>query len=181
MAKDNKWFQSNATSGVFKGTREVAVVPGPTGEFLPLAGGIMGGNIDMDGNAVLFSTGDQIQVNGSGALQLDSDKGVILAVGATAQMSVSTTEVILTNADSEEITIKPATAGGGGRAYIIATDEGTAFIGTLAWPGTQASSRTWTFPDNTGTIALLSDIPVDNAGLYSNRCNCFHYRHSHFW
>lgn len=165
MAKNNKWFQSNATSGVFKGTREVAVVAGPTGEFLPLAGGAMSGNIDMNGNAVLFSTGDQIQVNGSGALQLDSDKGVILAVGATAQMSVSTTGVIYTNADSEEITIKPATAGGG-RAFIIATDEGTAFSGTIAWPGIQASSRTWTFPDNTGTIALLSDIPVDNAGLY---------------
>jgi hypothetical protein len=165
MAKNNKWFQSNATSGVFKGTREVAVVAGPTGEFLPLAGGTMSGNIDMNGNAVLFSTGDQIQVNGSGALQLNSDKGIILAVGATAQMAVTTNDIIYTNADSEEITIKPAAAGGG-RAFIIATDEGTAFSGTIAWPGIQASSRTWTFPDNTGTIALLSDIPVDNAGLY---------------
>ena len=29
------------------------------GDYLPLAGGTMSGDIDMDGNAIIFSTGDQ--------------------------------------------------------------------------------------------------------------------------
>jgi len=122
------------------------------GDYLPLAGGTMSGDIDMDGNAIIFSTGDQIQVDGSGALELSSDKGVICRSGATASMLISGTQFAYINTDSEEIIFNPATPSGLARIY--ATDDGTAFIGSIAWPLIMTGSQQWNLPDETGIVLV---------------------------
>ena len=137
------------------GAGEVSWLPGGGGgSFLPLAGGTMSGDIDMDGNAIIFSSGDQIQVGGSGELDLISDKGVQLQVGGIAnlELSIVTNRLTYTNSNSEIIQFEPATPAG--LARIIATDDGTAFIGSIAWPLTMTGSKQWNLPDETGTILV---------------------------
>jgi len=126
------------------------------GDYLPLAGGTMAGDIDMDGNAIHISTGDKIQVEGGGAIEISSDKGVICTAGATANHFVNSSTFKYTNADGEFISLSPANVGG--IARIGATDEGTAFSGSIAWPVSLSAATQWNLPDASGTIALTSDL-----------------------
>jgi hypothetical protein len=130
------------------------------GAYLPLAGGTMAGDIDMAGNAIHISTGDKIQVDGSGAILIDSDKGVICTAGATAKHYLNSSNFEYTNGDGEFISLSPANVGG--IARIQATDEGTAFTGSIGWPVSLSAATQWNLPDATGTIALTSDI----TGIY---------------
>ena len=130
-----------------------------TGGYLPLSGGTMTGAIDMDGSAVIFSTGDQIQVGGSGNLVVTSDKGINLKVGATAQTVVSTGTLTYFNSDGKVVTLDPPTAGS--PIFRLSADDFlTAFGGSIAFPSTYTASRQWDMPDASGTVALTSDIPT---------------------
>jgi hypothetical protein len=122
------------------------------GDYLPLAGGTMSGDIDMDGNAIHISTGDKIQVDGSGAIEISSDKGVICKVGATTAWQVAGINSSYTNRDGNSMVFAPPLIGG--IARLSADDDGTAFGGSIAWPMIMAANRQWNLPDESGTMVV---------------------------
>lgn len=141
----------------YNGTSWVSLAGGSA--FLPLAGGTMSGDIDMDGNAIHISTGDKIQVDGNGAIEISSDKGVICRAGATAGTLINTQAFEYTNGNSEKIILNPANIGG--IARITASDDGTVFAGSIGWPLSLSAATQWNLPDASGTIALQ-----DSSGIY---------------
>ena len=158
FAQSGNGIFSGSFSGSFDGISD----------YLPLSGGVMGGNINMDGNAVVFSTGDGIQTDGSGAINVQSDKGIFLKVGSTSYAQVRLDAFEYTSDEGFGVTLFPSTAGGGGAPFRLAADDyATAFGGNIAFPSTFTAARQWNLPDATGTIALLNSSYYSATGSFS--------------
>jgi hypothetical protein len=144
---DRSWKMPDAT-----GT--VALVSGnPTGDFLPLAGGTMSGNIAMGLNQLQF-VGDNIY-NDSGSLIIEGNTAGIYFVdetGASMEFSAGFGLDIIgagnlwLDTTTSDVTLKFQGA------------NGTVFNGTLGASLALTADRTWRLPDASGTIALTSDI-----------------------
>jgi hypothetical protein len=127
-----------------EGTEPPASSGGP---YLPLSGGTMSGGINMDGNAIIFSTADQIQVDLTGALEIASDKGVVMNLGPTAIFTVATNKLLM-ESENSGVSLFDTDA-----AKIGMTSAGSAFQGDLHFSGISAN-RAWALPDATGTLTL---------------------------
>ncbi len=114
-------------------------------------------NIDMNGNAIVFSVGDSIQTDGSGAINVQSDKGVLLKVGSTAFAQFDLSNIRYTNSGGNYVNISPSSSGDP-LFRISADDFTTGFSGTIAFSTAYTASRQWTFPDATGIVALTGDL-----------------------
>jgi len=140
---DRSWGMPDAT-----GT--VALVSGnPTGDFLPLAGGTMSGNIAMGLNQLQF-VGDNIY-NDSGSLIIEGNTaGVVLIDDTGDEMEFSGGIGLMTSGFWLDSTTSD-------RMFEFIQANGTIFGGRLG-SSVLMADRTWRLPDASGTIALTSDI-----------------------
>ena len=131
-------------------TGTVALVSGnPTGDFLPLAGGTMSGNIAMGLNQLQF-VGDNIY-NDSGSLIIEGNTaGVVLIDDTGDEMEFSGGIGLMTSGFWLDSTTSD-------RMFEFIQANGTIFGGRLG-SSVLMADRTWRLPDASGTIALTSDI-----------------------
>lgn len=131
-------------------------------KYLPLAGGIMTGNIDMQNKSLIFNDGTTALKGIGGSLMSITDggdwsfdhNGDVVFNNASNQdsikLSMATQQILINDTSSEYISI-----GRGPVTWGMLYDDGNN-KGILQWP-TLTSGRTWVLPDASGTIALTKD------------------------
>lgn len=173
LTASRQWILPDAT-GTVALTTDLDGSGGTLSNYLPLAGGTMTGDITMTSGSVLLSNlgAGIIDINdGSGGLSLvmdDAFDGIAakLQKGNTTGFNTFEIEQITGGDGYLKIYVNDLNAGIANRnqTYIVSKNNANTFTTRLELANNSITAdRTWTLPDATGTIALLSDIPT-NAG-----------------
>ena len=138
------------------------VVTGTTGggggDFLPLTGGTMTGDIHM-------STTTSLQFDGGGTESIDytTSKGVVVK-GTSKGVTLNTGTNIL---KLGTLAAAPLLLSGGSNTMGISTTSGNVLYmddgtnqGSLQFTSELTANRNWQLPNQTGTVALTSDITI---------------------
>ena len=159
LSKDNTW--------------DVPSYSGGAGVYLPLAGGTMTGNLDLDANnRVLFGTANDLQIyhsgaakisNSTGQLDIESTDGITLAHAAVTKLATATTGITITGKATSTATV----AGDGATTL---TTKG--YVDGLASDVTSVNSGT---PfDSTGAplaISPTSGAVIVSSAIYNGGTN----------
>lgn len=157
LSGTNRTIQFQDASGTVAYLTDIPTV---SGVYLPLAGGTMTGAINMDGNTIQLSdesgdiqsistlAGDIIIGSDAYALKVETDAGLNVSNGITSQSDINSLGDINFNANG---------------LVLRFNEVGPAYTGDLG-KVTLTANRTWDLPNNSGTVALLSDITGTNSG-----------------
>ena len=140
------------------------------GNYLPLTGGTMSGNISMQTNDLMLS-GDSF---GSGRIYWNENNYIDTEFGSATKIVVDTDFYIEASLDSnlqtyltpgQRIYVTNNTTGAyaelnldGGGSFAKFRNTSSSNFGQLLSPTMTTLDRVWTLPDATGTIALVSNI-----------------------
>jgi len=144
----------------------ITAIVGGGGDFLPLAGGTMSGNIALSGMSstsggaqLLLSPGNVVNLSANGAIGNYANQGymiltstqTILSYGGSDYMTINATDGIqlITGSDNRPVNVY--------RNNLRITETNATYYTDIKLPVLSAN-RTITFPDESGTVALVSSI-----------------------